>query len=80
MTYPTLEVPQLKRLLLDVLVTRPDEIGCDDCLRVLDVYVEITLSGRSAAEAMPLVKQHLQQCRCCMEEYEALLVMVDVLH
>jgi hypothetical protein len=80
MTYPTLEVPQLKRLLRDVLVTRPDEIDCDHCLRELDRFVEITLSGRSAAEAMPLVEQHLQQCHCCMEEYEALLLILRDLH
>jgi len=76
MTYRTLEVPQLKRLLRDVLVTRPYEIDCNHCLKELDRFVEITLSGRCAADALPLVEQHLQQCHCCMEEYEALLLVL----
>ncbi|KPL22388.1 MAG: hypothetical protein AMJ93_07325 [Anaerolineae bacterium SM23_84] len=71
-----LEASELKRLVRDVLGTRSNEIDCDECLRQLDEFVEMTLSGQSAADAMPLVQQHLEQCDCCREEFEALLAVL----
>ena len=49
------------------------EIGCDDCLEQVDRFVEMELSGLDAAEAMPLVRDHLDKCVDCREEFEALL-------
>jgi hypothetical protein len=68
-----LEPETLKRLVRGVLTTRPDEVGCDECFEQLDRFVEMTLAGKSAAEAMPLVHDHLMRCRDCREEFEALL-------
>ena len=68
-----LEPAVLKRMVRDVLTTRPDEIGCDECFEQLDRFVEVTLAGKNAAEAMPLVHDHLQRCPDCREEFEALL-------
>lgn len=68
-----LEPEALKRLVRGVLTTRPDEVGCDECFEQLDRFVEMTLAGKSAAEAMPLVQDHLARCRDCREEFEALL-------
>jgi hypothetical protein len=64
---------KVKKLVIQVLTTRTQEIDCDECLEMLDRFVEMTLQGREAAEALPLVQQHLQQCDCCREEFEALL-------
>lgn len=66
----------LQRMVRNVLTTRPDEIGCDECLEQLDRFVEITLAGKSAAEAMPLVQDHLERCKDCREEFEALLAVL----
>jgi hypothetical protein len=68
-----LEPATLKQMVRMVIATRPEEIGCDDCFEELDRFVEIVLSGKNAAEAMPLVEDHLQRCRDCREEFEALL-------
>jgi hypothetical protein len=67
------EPTQVKRMVRAILTTHEDEIGCDDCFEEIDRFVEITLAGKDAAEAMPLVADHLQRCRDCREEYEALL-------
>jgi predicted anti-sigma-YlaC factor YlaD len=56
-----------------VLTTRADEIGCDECFEQIDRFVEMTLAGKDAAEAMPLVQDHLSRCRDCREEFETLL-------
>ena len=68
-----LEPETLKRMVRGVLSTRPDEVGCDECFEQLDHFVEMTLVGKNAVEALPLVQDHLSRCRDCREEFEALL-------
>jgi hypothetical protein len=66
----------LKQMARGIATTRPDEIGCEECFEHLDRFVEITLAGKSAAEAMPLVQDHLNRCGDCREEFEALLMAI----
>lgn len=68
-----IESGKIKRIVRNVLTTRPDEIGCAECLERMDRFVEMELEGKSAAEALPLVQDHLNRCRDCREEFEALL-------
>ena len=68
-----LEPGMLKKMVRSVLNTHPDEIGCEDCFEQVDRFVEMTLAGKNAAEAMPLVQDHLERCGNCREEFEALL-------
>ena len=63
----------LKKMVNSVVSTRPDEIGCDECFAQLDRFAELVLAGKNAAEAMPLVQDHLDRCLDCREEFEALL-------
>ena len=35
-------------------------------------FVDVELSGEDAASRMPLLRQHLDQCAACREEYETL--------
>jgi hypothetical protein len=49
------------------------ELSCDECYEEIDHFAEIELVGKSAAEAMPLVQEHLENCQDCREEYEALM-------
>ena len=74
-----IEPAVLKRMVYDVLTTRPDEIGCDECFEQLDRYIEMTLAGKNVAEAMPLVEDHLGRCQDCREEFEALLAVLGAL-
>jgi hypothetical protein len=73
-----LEPETLKQMVRNVLSTRPDEIGCEECFDKMDRFVEMTLAGKNAAEAMPLVQDHLERCRECREEFEALLEALRV--
>ena len=68
-----LTTDKLKKLIRMVKVTKSEEIGCDDCFDELDEFAEMKLAGKSPGEAMPLVKDHLDRCNSCREEYEALL-------
>jgi hypothetical protein len=62
-----------KALIGEIADTREVEIGCDECFERLDGFVEMKLSGLNAAEAMPLVRDHVEICGECREEFEALL-------
>jgi hypothetical protein len=68
-----LKLDTLKKMINGIGSTRPDEIGCDECFEQLDRFAELVLAGKSAAEAMPLVQDHLDRCGDCREEFEALL-------
>ena len=74
-----LEPVRLKKMVRGILSTRPDEIGCDECFAQLDRFVELQLAGKNAAEAMPLVHDHLERCQDCREEFEALLAALRAL-
>ncbi|MFC1996671.1 hypothetical protein ACFLXI_03565 [Chloroflexota bacterium] len=63
----------LKNMVRAVASTKPDEIGCDECFEQVDQFVEMKLQGKNAAEALPLVQDHLDRCGGCREEFEALL-------
>ena len=69
----TLDPNTLKQIVREIMATRPDEIGCDDCFEELDRFAEMALAGKNAAEAMPLVQDHLDRCKGCRQEFEALL-------
>ena len=73
------EPNRVKRMVRAILSSHEDEIGCDDCFEEVDRFVDMTLAGRNAAEAMPLVADHLQRCRDCRDEFEALLHVLRAL-
>jgi len=67
-----LDLNTLKRMVRDIATTSPDEIGCGECFEQLDRFVELELAGKNAAQALPLVEDHLDRCGNCREEFEAL--------
>lgn len=60
------------KLLHMVADTDEVEISCDEVFAMLDLYVELEARGEDVAHLLPLVKRHLDKCRDCHEEYEAL--------
>ena len=72
-----LEPDLLKEMARGIATTRPDEIGCAECFEQMDQFVDLTLAGKDAAQAMPLVQDHLNRCGDCREEFEALLAAVS---
>jgi hypothetical protein len=73
-----LESQNPKQLVDGIATARPDEIGCDECFERLDCFVEMTLAGKNAADAMPLVQDHLDRCGDCREEFESLLIALHM--
>jgi hypothetical protein len=78
-TRPLADADTLKQMVRGIMTTRPDEVGCDECFNQVDHFAEMVLSGKDAAEAMPLVQDHLDRCGDCREEFEALLTALHAL-
>lgn len=62
------------RVLEDV---RAEELSCEEIYFKLDEYVECEMDCKDAAHVMPLIREHLDICHECCEEYEALLDLVE---
>lgn len=58
------------------LETDPRDVGCEEAVRVLHIYVELALDARTsttAAERYPEVAAHLHACGPCEDDFRGLL-------
>jgi len=54
-----------------------EEISCEELYVKLDQYVEREVDKKDAAVLMPVIREHLDVCPECCEEYEALLSVLN---
>lgn len=71
-----MERPALRRLLRNIAETDDDEISCAECFDLVSQYVDLEVAGTVSEQTLPRLKQHLQQCGVCREEYEILKDLV----
>jgi hypothetical protein len=73
------ELPQETVLgIMRVLDTVPEEgVTCEELYIQLDEYVEREVDKKDAAQIMPILREHLDVCPECCEEYEALLEVLS---
>jgi hypothetical protein len=58
------------------LRTDPRDVGCDEAMAVLHIYVDLVAAGEDAAERYPGVAAHLAACGPCGEDFTGLLLAV----
>ena len=58
------------------LRTDPRDVGCDEAMSVLHIYVDLTVTSGDAAERYPGVAAHLAACGPCGEDFTGLLTAV----
>ena len=58
------------------LRTDPRDVGCDEAMAVLHVYVDLTAAGVDAAGRYPGVAAHLLACGPCSEDFTGLVQAV----
>ncbi len=68
---PSEAVLGILRVLEDV--PGEEDISCSELYAKLDEYVEREVNKKDAAYLMPVIREHLDLCPECCEEYEALL-------
>ena len=56
---------------------RDEEMSCDEMFVRLDEFVETEVKSHDAEKIMPLLREHLDMCPDCDEEYEALLTVLE---
>jgi len=52
-------------------------MDCAEVFEVLDIYAEAMVRGEDTSEMLPKVKHHIEMCRDCFEEYEALVRILE---
>ncbi len=65
----------LQELLRVVAATEPSEIDCDEFLARVSAYLEYVDIGGETAVDLRIVRQHLEICGECQEEFEALVAL-----
>ncbi len=56
---------------------RVQDVPCSQVFSMLDEYVQKELNGEDAAKLMPLLREHLDLCQDCCDEYETLLAALE---
>lgn len=67
----------IEQLLRSLANSNEDELSCSEVYDLLDQYAESHLRGEDAERLMPLLKEHLDICHECCDEYEALISAVE---
>jgi hypothetical protein len=58
------------------LRTDPRDVGCDEAMAVLHIYVDLVVAGGDPAERYPGVAAHLVACGPCAGDFTGLLAAV----
>jgi hypothetical protein len=58
------------------LRTDPRDVGCDEAMAVMHVYVDLIVTGGDAAQRYPGVAAHLLACGPCAEDLVGLVAAV----
>jgi hypothetical protein len=66
------EIEFAKKILGMLALTQSEELTCDEVFALLDQYVDLDVKNENVASIYPLVRQHLDICGDCLEEYIAL--------
>ena len=54
--------------------TTLDDVGCDEAMAVLHIYVDLAAAGQDPAERYPGVAAHFAACGACAEDFAGLLM------
>jgi hypothetical protein len=58
------------------LQTDPRDVGCDQAMEMLHVYVDVVARDAAAAQRYPGIAAHLRACGPCSEDFRGLLAAV----
>jgi hypothetical protein len=67
----------LVKLMHCLETTMENACSCAEAFAILDEYTELVASDEQAQQLMPLVKNHMDICADCREEFEALLTILQ---
>ncbi|GAA3116576.1 hypothetical protein [Nonomuraea salmonea] len=59
------------------LQTDPRDVGCEEAIAMLHVYVELVAEDAGAARRYPGIAAHLRACGPCADDFEGLLAAIS---
>lgn len=59
------------------LETDPLDVGCEEAMRMLHVYVDLVVADADAGRRLPGVAAHLRACGPCSDDFAGLLDAVQ---
>jgi hypothetical protein len=62
--------PDWDGLLRHIRETADEEISCTECFELLPQYVDLEVAGQASEATLPRLRQHLDRCAVCRDEYE----------
>jgi hypothetical protein len=68
--------PDFDSLLWHIWKTEDEEISCTECFDLVPQYVDLEIAGGVTDDTLPGLRQHLDRCAVCREEYETLRELV----
>ena len=74
---PELSDAAVENIMHRLLKTHEEELSCDEVFALVDEYAEADLRGEDVTTLKPLIRHHLDMCRECEEEYQALLRVLE---
>lgn len=69
--------PTMEKRLKALAISDKNDISCEEVFVVLDQFAGAIQRGENVLLFMPLIRQHLDVCPACREEYETLLRMLQ---
>ncbi len=69
----SLSPEELRELARYLLLTRPNEIGCDEWLGHAPRYAELVAARQPVPDSLRQLAEHLDLCPECAEEFRACL-------
>ncbi len=70
---------QIATMLRRIINAEGEAMGCEDCFDLLGRCADLVEAGQPFGEIYPQIKKHLDNCACCLQEFEALLVALGAL-
>lgn len=64
---------QIDNLLGMISSAKSDTLDCDGCFDHLAEFAQIHLESREIPDALAAVETHVEQCKCCNDEFNVLL-------
>jgi hypothetical protein len=59
------------------LETDPQDVGCEEAMELLHVFVELIADGANAGDRYPGIIAHLRACGPCSDDFEGLLAALE---
>ena len=73
----SLQKDQMATLLQFVASVTPDSLNCDGCLESVPELAESQMGDQPLSDILERVQNHLDNCGCCLNEYQDFLRSLD---